>query len=43
MKKVNWRKYENTKLDATAKTPLISEEGFPDLPNCEPLAIFQWK
>ena len=28
MKKVNWRKCEDTKLDETAKTPLILEEEF---------------
>ena len=47
MKKVNCRKCEDTKLDETAETPLVIEEELPDLPDCEPLAIFQhflqWK
>ena len=41
MKKVNWRKCEDTKLDETAEIPLILEKEFPDLPDCEPLTIFQ--
>ena len=34
MKKVNWR-------NETAEIPLILEKEFPDLPDCEPLTIFQ--
>ena len=37
MKKVNWRKCVDTKLDESAETPLILEEEFPDLPE----GIFQ--
>ena len=41
MKKVNWRKCDDIKLDETTETPLILEDEFPDLSDCEPLGIFQ--
>ena len=41
MKKVNCRKCEDIKLNETAETPFILEKEFPDLPDYEPLAIFQ--